>query len=121
MKNTALRTTTTTQKSLDTLRDTPERVDYHEHLGVSILHGLGWEKHCNKITKMASEALGLLRRILSPCYKEVKSRSYQTFVRPQFEYAAEAWNTYNVTTADRIEHIQHAAARFVHYDYQRTT
>ena len=51
----------------------------------------------------------------------MKSRAYQALVRPQLEYAAEAWNPYNIPTADRLEHIQRAAARFVHHNYRRTT
>ena len=53
--------------------------------------------------KKASKTLGLLRRTLSLCSKEVKSRAYQALVRPQLEYAAEAWNPHNITTADRLE------------------
>ena len=51
----------------------------------------------------------------------MKSRAYQALVRPQLEYVAEAWNTYNINTADRLEHIQRAAASFVHHDYRLTT
>ena len=65
-----------------------ECVDDHEYLGISISHDLCWKKHCNKITKKASKTLGLLRRTLSSCSKEVKSRTYQALVRPQLEYAA---------------------------------
>ena len=71
----------------------------------------------NKITKKANRTLRLLHRTLSPCSKEVKSRAHQTLVRPQLEYAAEARDPYNITTADRLEHIQHSAACFVHHDY----
>ena len=92
----------------------------HECLGVSISHDFCWEKHCNKIAKKANKTLGLLRRTLSPCSKEVKSRDYQIIVWPKLEYAAEAWNSNNITTADRLEHIQRAADRFVHH-YRRTT
>ena len=84
---------------------------------VSISHDLSWEKHCYKITKKANKTLGLLRRTLPLCSKEVKSRAYQALVRPQLEYAA-AWNPCNITTADRLEHIQCAATRFVHHDYR---
>ena len=58
---------------------------------------------------------------LSPCSKEVKSRAHRDLVWPQLEYAAEAWNPINITNADRLEHIKHAAARFIHHDYRRTT
>ena len=68
--------------------NTFEHVDDHEFLGVSISHNLRWQAHCNKITKMANDTLRLLRRKLSLCYKKVKSRVYQTFVRRQLEYAA---------------------------------
>ena len=77
-----------------------ERVDDHEYLSVSI--PLCWEKHCNKISEKASKTLGLLRRTLSPCSKEDKSRAYQTLVRPQLEYAAEAWDPYSITTATAL-------------------
>ena len=87
--------------------NTLERVD--EHLGVSISHDLCWEKHCNKITKKANKSLGLLRCNLSLCFKEVNGGAYQTLVRPQLEYAADAWNPYNITTADRLERIQRVA------------
>ena len=103
------------------LCSTLERVDNREYPGVSISHDLCWDKHCNQITKKASKTLGLLHHTPSPCSKEVKSRAYQTLVQPQLEYAAEAWNPYNITTADRLEHILCAAARYGHHDYRRTT
>ena len=98
-----------------------ERVDDHWSHGVSVPHDPCCEKHCNKITTKASKTPGLLCRTLSPCSKEVNSRAHQALVRPQLEYAAEAWNPYNITTADRLERIQRAAARFVHHDYRHTT
>ena len=101
--------------------NTLECVDDHVYLWASISHDLCWEKHCNKISKEANKTLGLLRRTLSSCSKEVKSRVYQALIRPQLEYAAEAWNPYNITTTDRLEHIKRAVARFVHHDYRRTT
>ena len=51
----------------------------------------------------------------------MKRRAYQALVRPQLECAAEAWYPYNITTADRLERMQHAAARFVHHDYRHPT
>ena len=77
--------------------------------------------HCNKNTKKASKTLGLLRHTLSPCSKEVKSRAYQALVQPRLEYAAEACKPCNITTAERHEHIQRAAARIVHHDIRHTT
>ena len=101
--------------------NTLECVDDHEYVGVSISHNLCWEKHCNKIAKKANETFLQLCRTLSPCSKQLKSRVYQSLVRPQHEYTAAAWNPYYITIADRLEHTQCAAARFVHNDYRRTT
>ena len=70
--------------------NTLEHIDDHEYLGISILHNLCWEQHCNNITKWAGKTRGLLRRTLSPCSKEVKSGAYQALVLPIPEYAADA-------------------------------
>ena len=71
------------------LGQTLARVDQADYLGVTISKDLHWETHCHKITQKANRTLGLLRRTLSPCTKEVKNRAYQTLVRPQLEYASE--------------------------------
>ncbi|XP_072024943.1 uncharacterized protein [Amphiura filiformis] len=97
------------------------RVDQHEYLGVTISSKLRWDAHCNKITQKANRTLGLIRRTLSPCSQEVKARAYQALVRPQIEYASEAWNPHTITTVDRLERVQRPAARFVFRDYRRTT
>ena len=109
-----------TKKHNTTFGNILENVDDHKYPSVSILHVLCWKKHCNKITKKVNKTLGLLRRTLSPC-SNVKRRAYQTLVQQKIEYAAEAWNTYNITTADHLEHIQRAATHFVHNDNRRTT
>ena len=101
--------------------NTLERVIDHDYPRVSISHYLCWEKSSNKITKELNETLGLFLRTLSPCSKEVKSITYLALVRPQLEYAAEAWNSYNIATAYRLGHIQRVADRFVHHDYRRTS
>ena len=66
-------------------------------------------------SQKANKTLVLPVFTLSPCSKEVQSRSYQTLVHPQHEYAAETWNPYNISIADRLEHIQHAADSFIHH------
>ena len=95
-------------------------VDDHEYLWISISHDLCWKKCCNKITKKANKTLGLSFHTVFPSSKEVKSGAYQVLVRPQLEYTAEAWNSDNITAADRLEHIQCATARFVYHVYRRT-
>ena len=89
--------------------------------GVTITNDLSWKKHCQAITQKASRTLGLIRRTLYPCTKEVKTRAYKALVRPQLEYSSEAWNPHTKIARDRLEQIQKTAARFVQRDYRRTT
>ena len=56
--------------------------------------------------------LGLLRRILSDCSMDVKSKAYTTFLRPQLEYAFSVWNSYTKRNIHQVELVQHGAARF---------
>ena len=97
------------------------RVKKHDYLGVTVSDDLNWNDHCSKVSAKASRTLGLLRRTLSPCSKRVKSRAYQTLVRPQLEYASEVWCPNTATQVKRIEQVQLSAARFVMSDYRRET
>ena len=101
--------------------DVIPRPTEYKYLGVTVTPDLRWNTHCQKIRHKASRTLGLIRRTLSPCSMEVKTRAYAALVRPQLEYAAEAWNPHTVTTINALEQVQKAAARFVHGDYRRTT
>ena len=96
-------------------------VDHHDYLGISIAKDLRWNTHCQNTAKKANRTLGLLRRTLGPCTKDVKARAYESLVRPRLEYASEAWNPTANTQVDQLEKVQRAAARFVHRDYRRTT
>lgn len=96
-------------------------VKSHEYLGVTVSHDLLWNDHCEKTIKKANRTLGLLRRTLTPCTKEVKAKAYESLVRPRLEYASEAWNPSSQKMVNRLEQVQRAAARFVHRDYRRET
>ena len=53
------------------------RVDEYKYLGVIVSKDLRWTAQCQAILHKANKTLGLLRRTLSPCSKEVKTRAYQ--------------------------------------------
>jgi hypothetical protein len=97
------------------------RVEKHDYLGVTISHDLRWDDHCTKVLKKASRTLGLLRRTLSPCTRQVKEQAYTSLVRPQLEYASEVWNPNTKTEIKRLEQVQRSSARFVYADYRRYT
>ena len=103
------------------LNEAIPRTECYKYLGINISKDLRWNTHCQSTLLKANKTLGLLRRTLSPCSKDVKARAYQALVRPQLEYGAEAWNPYSSTTIQRLEQVQKAAARFVYRDYRRST
>ncbi|XP_072182188.1 uncharacterized protein [Diadema setosum] len=84
-------------------KDVIPRAKEYKYLGVTVTTDLRWNQHCQNIRNKASRTLGLVRRTLSPCSKEVKSRAYTALVRPQLEYASEAWNPHTVTAVNLLE------------------
>ncbi|XP_072041022.1 uncharacterized protein [Amphiura filiformis] len=96
-------------------------VEQHDYLGISISNDLRWNSHCNNIIKKSNKTLGLLRRTLSPCSRDVKKKAYEALVRPRLEYAAAAWNPHTISLVNKLEQVQRAAARFVYADFRRTT
>ena len=97
------------------------RTNEYKYLGVTIIDNLRWNKHCQNTRHKAIRTLGLIRRTLSPCTKEVKARAYTALVRPQLEYESEAWNPHTAAVVNSLEQVQRSAARFVNGDYRITT
>ena len=100
---------------------TISRVSSTKYLGITINQNLNWNKHCDIICSKANSTLGLLRRILGECSAAVKSRAYTSLVRPQLEYPSTVWNPYTKRNINKIEMVQHRAARFIFNDYSRTS
>jgi hypothetical protein len=98
-----------------------EKVSRHDYLGVTINDRLTWTDHIDKIAKKSSSKLALLKRTLSSCKRDVKETAYKSLIRPKLEYACSAWNPYNSSEINKLEHVQRQAARFVHADYRRSS
>lgn len=97
------------------------KVDQYDYLGITIAKDLRWNSHCHTTIRKANRTLGLLRRTLAPCSRDVKARAYESLVRPRLEYASQVWNPPTTTLVNQLEQVQRAAARFVSADYRRTT
>ena len=93
----------------------------HAYLGVKLDSKLSWAKHITEITTKSSKVLGMVKRTLGPCKREVKDTAYNMLVRPKLEYASPIWNPHTCSQINRLERIQHCAARFVANDHRRTT
>ena len=92
-----------------------------KYLGVKLDSKLSWAKHITEITTKSSKVLGMVKRTLGPCKPEVKDTAYNMLVRPKLEYASPIWNPHTSSQINRLERIQHYAARFVANDHRRTT
>ena len=57
-------------------------VDQHDYLGITIASELRWNSHCNNVFKKSNKTLGLLRRTLAPCSEDVKTKAYESLIRP---------------------------------------
>ncbi len=61
---------------------------------------------------------GFLRRNLRGCPTSSKRTAYLALVRPTLEYGAVVWDPHSKANIDRLERIQHRAARFITGDYR---
>ena len=91
-----------------------------KYLGVTISQNISWSKHIDIITCKANSILAFLQRNLSQCSLHVKSLAYFTYVRPVLEYAS-VWSPFTQSNIDKIEKVQHKAARFIFNDYSSVT
>jgi len=94
-------------------------VSHHPYLGVEISHDLKWTIHISNVIAKANRALWFLRRNLWRCPQKVKEQLYFALVRSHLEYACAVWDPYTAADINRLEMVQHRAARFVSKDYSR--
>jgi hypothetical protein len=96
-----------------------EAVPSAKYLGVELTDNLSWNRHAECISKKGMTSLGFLRRNLGSCPREVKTRCYNTFVRPVVEYASSVWDPTTKKNIAKIESVQRSAARYVMNNYSR--
>ena len=100
-------------------QSTLEETNSHAYLGVHITKNLKWDDQINHSVSKAKRVLNLVRRNLHSCTTELKSTAYKTLVRPYLEYSCTVWDPHTKELTQKIEMVQHRAARFVYRDYER--
>ena len=88
-------------------------MDNIKYLGVTISKDLKWNTHVSNVCTNANKTLGFLRRILSPCPKDVKETAYKGLVLPILEYASPIRAPYGIVVQEELKKVQNCAARFV--------
>ena len=91
------------------------------YLGVDLSSDLKWNKHVHKLASKGMRTLGVLRRNLRTCPREVKDLACRSLLRPKLEYASCVWDPYTKDNIRVIEHVQWHAARFVTNTYTETS
>ena len=94
-------------------------VPSNPYLGIEFDNQLNWGTHIEKTVSKANRVLGVLKRNLWFCAKEVKETAYKTLVRPILEYGSCAWAPYKKTHIKKVESVQRKAARFCMQDHRQ--
>ncbi|XP_072021445.1 uncharacterized protein [Amphiura filiformis] len=91
----------------------------HPYLGLIFSSDCTWSSHINKITTNAKQTTGIIRRNFKSCSRNVKSRLYQSLVRPKLEYGVCGWAPFTEGEKKQLEGIQRFAARMCCNNYTR--
>ena len=86
-------------------------VDHAKYLRLQISRDLIWNTHIQNVTVKANRTLGFIRRNIRTKHKDIRDTAYNTFVRPQVEYASPVWGPYTQANINKIEKVQRRAAR----------
>ena len=95
-----------------------KNVTSNPYLGLEISQDLKWHTHINNITIKASRIIGFLQRNLQHCPLECRRTAYLSLVRSKLEYGATVWDSQYKNDIEKLERIQHRAARFIKQDYR---
>ena len=68
-------------------------VEHHPYSAVELSDDLTWVTHIAKITGKANRSLNFMSRNLYDCLQKLKKKTaYESFVRPNLEYASSVWD-----------------------------
>ena len=91
-----------------------------KYLGLTVSADLRWNRHVDKVVAKSSNTLNFLRRNLRIRNTRVKAQAYKSLVRPLLEYSCTAWDPYTKQLINKLEMVQHRAARFALDRYHHT-
>jgi hypothetical protein len=96
-------------------------VSNNPYLGIIISDDLKWHDHVTHVAKKANTTLGFIRRNLRHCPRHCRRTAYIALVRSIMDYGAVVWDPYHQSDINKLERIQHRAARFITGDYRSRT
>ena len=90
-----------------------------KYLGVTLSNVLEWSKHIAIMTNKDNSKLSFLRRNLKGCPEKLNQTAYFSLIRYFVEYSTTVWDPYQKYNSDKVQRVQHRAARFVKSRYTR--
>ncbi|BHF69825.1 hypothetical protein SprV_0301287200 [Sparganum proliferum] len=88
-------------------------VEVQKDLGVWITSSLKPSFHCLKAAKSAMSSLYLIKRAFAKFDEECIRKVFGMFVRPQLEFAIQAWRPWSVKDRTTLEKVQRRATKLV--------
>ena len=97
---------------------TLEKVNSAKYLVVEIHKKLKWKQHVANTCKKAKRIINFLQRNLRGCTKSLKTKAYNTYVKPILNYASPIWNLVNNhSLTKQVKQVQRKAVHFVSSDW----
>ena len=87
-----------------------ENVTQEKYLGVILHRKLSWKPHVSSVVAKANSTRYFLQQNLSTCSRDVKLKSYKTYVRPIVEYASTVWDPNSKDLQCKAESVQRKTA-----------
>ena len=85
--------------------------EQHSYLGILINRSLSWSSHMSTIVAKATKTLDCN---LSNFSRKLKESVYLTMVTSQMEYMSAVWDMYYNSHIQKLEKVQHCAARWIY-------
>ena len=85
----------------------------HKHLGVTFSHNCKWHCHIEHILKSTSSQQSMLRKLKFSLSRNNLEAIYFTYSFPLLEFACELWDGFTQQEYNKIEQIQHEAAKII--------
>ena len=89
------------------------------YLGVTLHKTLSWKPHVSNVLVWVNSTRYFLQWNLSTCSRDVKLKSYKTYVRPIVEYVYTVWDPNSKDLQCKVESIQRKAAHWITNDWRR--
>ena len=89
------------------------RVKIVKYLGMMVDDKLVWDQHVDYISSKITRNIGILKRIRRFISQESLLLLYHTLIEPYFRYCSVVWGQCGETLKDKLQILQHKAARTI--------